>query len=109
MASTVRFTPAKALTGGVIATMTSGGVQAEVGRQVGRIAASANAQAKARRSDLPRNVRHGLARHSDYPASDPYVPEVRVGRFDTLGVVLVATREGAHDQNQHQTLDSLNH
>lgn len=89
--------------------MTSGGVQVAVGQLVGRLAERANAQAVSRRADLPPRVSHGLEDNTDYPVSRPYRAEVRVGRYDALGVVVVATNEGAHDQNQHHTLDSLNH
>lgn len=92
---------------GVAATLKQGGVAGWVAEEAGRLAASAN---EAARRNLTARDLHIIQHYEPGVATDaPYEAVVKAGNYDTLGVVRPANLWGRYDQNQHHTLDGLNH
>lgn len=94
----------------VVEVMKGSGVRSFVAEHVTRSETDANSQAVGRRAGIPSKTR-GILTHRDQDAftAQPYAGKVKVGRYTVFGAVDPATTEGAYDQNQHHTLDSLAH
>lgn len=92
----------------VRSVLKSPGVVGWVTETSDRLAASASSQAMARRDALPKAVRREMHRRGDFDRA-PYSSRTKIGTHTAFGVVGTATADGAYDQNQNHTLDSLNH
>lgn len=90
---------------GVAEILHSPGVVAIVQDWVTRTTNTANAMGVANRGSMPNQI-HGVLQHFDHESfvNEPYEGEVKKLTYDTIGIVRTNTREGAYDNNRHNTL-----
>jgi hypothetical protein len=112
----LKFHDVKHIKSGVISTLHSSGVVGKLREVSSSKAAAANSAAIGRRDSIPSGYKKTMpaldaenGNASTSFSSDPYGYEIVSGRYTAYSRIGPTDTEGEYDQNQHHTLDSLNH